>query len=111
MKILPLALILGAFALAACSKSSAPETTAATVPAKGELIAVTAKDADWVAAEKAKYPITVCTVSGDKLGSMGTPPAYIWREPGKADRLVLFCCSDCPPDFMKEPAKFLAKIK
>ena len=110
---LPSLLLLGllpVLSLTACKKTT-PTAEAAAAPIKGELVAATDKDAAFVAAETAKYPLQVCTVSGDKLGSMGKPMAYIWKEAGKPDRLVLFCCNDCPPEFRKEPAKYLAMIK
>ena len=59
----------------------------------------------------AAYPLTTCTVSGDKLGgSMGPAQGYVWRVAGQPDRLVRFCCNDCLDDFQKTPAKFLAMI-
>ena len=60
---------------------------------------------------QADYPLTTCVVSGDKLvGDMGGPIDYIYKEAGKPDRLVRFCCKDCIKDFEKEPAKYLTKI-
>lgn len=86
-------------------------------PAKGEadakagqLLKITEKDAAWAAKERASYPLDVCVTSDEKLGSMGKSPEYIYRAAGKPDRLVVFCCSGCEEDFMKEPAKYLAKI-
>jgi hypothetical protein len=35
---------------------------------------------------------------------------FIYREAGKPDRLVMFCCEGCGDDFMKEPGKYLAKL-
>ena len=51
------------------------------------------------------YPLTVCVVSGEKLGSMGAP--YVHKHDG---REVQFCCKNCLKDFEKEPEKHLAKI-
>lgn len=76
----------------------------------GKLIAVTEKDAAWAAKARKEYPLDVCVTSGDKLGSMGKSPEYIYRVDGKPDRLLVFCCDGCEEDFMKEPAKYLAKI-
>lgn len=76
----------------------------------GQLIRVTEKDAAWAAKERASYPLDVCVSSGEKLGSMGKSPEYIYRVDGKPDRLVVFCCSGCDEDFLKDPAKHLAKI-
>jgi len=74
----------------------------------GQLVAVTEKDATWVAKAKAEYPTDVCVVSDDKLGAdMGKPVDYIYRVEGKPDRLVTFCCKDCVKDFNKDPEKYL----
>lgn len=52
------------------------------------------------------YPLTICPVSGDKLGGdMGEPINKVYQN-----RLVRLCCSDCLKDFAKDPDKFLAKI-
>jgi YHS domain-containing protein len=51
------------------------------------------------------YPLDVCLVSGEKLGSMGAPVVYVHEG-----QEVKFCCKSCQPDFKKEPAKFLAKL-
>ena len=61
---------------------------------------------------RAAYPLKTCVVSDDKLddNSMGGPVDYFYKEKGKPDRLVVFCCKDCVKDFEKEPAKYLAKI-
>ena len=55
---------------------------------------------------KAKpYPLTTCVVSGDKLGEMGKPYIYKYK-----DREIQFCCKGCVKDFNKEPAKYLKKL-
>lgn len=74
------------------------------------LIRVTEKDAAWAAKERAKYPLNTCVVSDEKLGTMGKAPEYIYRTGGQPDRLVMFCCSGCDEDFLKDPAAHLAKI-
>ena len=59
----------------------------------------------------ADYPLTTCVVSGDKLdGDMGAPFDYIYKQDGKPDRLVRFCCKNCVKDFLKAPAKYLKMI-
>jgi hypothetical protein len=57
-----------------------------------------------------KYPLTTCIVSGDKLGEMGDPVKYTYKQAGKPDRVIEFCCKDCIKDFEKDPAKYLAKL-
>jgi hypothetical protein len=61
---------------------------------------------------KADYPLSTCVVSGDKLegGDMGPPIDYVYKQEGKPDRLVRFCCKGCIKDFKKDPAKYLKKI-
>lgn len=80
--------------------------------AKGQLVKVDAtKDAAWFAKAKAEYPTDICVVSNDKLGGdMGLPQDYIYREEGKPDRLVRFCCKDCLKDFNADPAKYFGLI-
>jgi hypothetical protein len=78
---------------------------------KCQLVRVTDKDAAWAAKATAEYPTDVCVVSEDKLGAdMGKPQDFIYREEGKPDRLVRFCCKDCVEDFNKEPEKYLKAI-
>jgi len=88
----------------------AQDTTKNDKSAGGKLIRVTPKEASWAAKERESYPLTVCAVSDEKLGSMGESTAYIYRVDGKADRLVLFCCEGCEDDFKKEPGKAIAKL-
>lgn len=77
---------------------------------KGKLVPITEKDAAWAAKARKEYPLDTCVASGDKLGSMGKSPEYIYRVEGKPDRLLVFCCNSCEDDFMKEPAKYLAQL-
>lgn len=76
----------------------------------GKLVAVTEKDAAWAAQARKTYPLAVCVSSGEKLGSMGKAPEFIYKVAGQPDRLVVFCCGGCEENFMKDPAKHLAKI-
>ena len=50
---------------------------------------------------------TVCPVSGEKLegGDMGEPVSLVYKG-----RTIRFCCPMCPPQFEKDPAKYLAKL-
>ncbi len=58
--------------------------------------------ADRTAAEKQK----ICPVSGELLGSMGTP-----RKVTINGRVVFLCCRGCQATFKKDPDKYLAKLK
>lgn len=62
-------------------------------------------DSSQVAKEVGTYPLTICPVSGQKLGSIGAP--HVVRHEG---REVRFCCKGCVPGLEKEPAKFLATL-
>ncbi len=52
------------------------------------------------------YPLNYCIVSGDKIGGdMGKPITtnYMGQQ-------IIFCCSDCPADFAKNPQKYMEKL-
>jgi YHS domain-containing protein len=51
------------------------------------------------------YPLDVCVVSGQKLGSMGEP-VVITHE----GQEVRFCCAGCIDAFKADPQKYLRKI-
>ena len=51
------------------------------------------------------YPLATCVVSGEKLGGMGEPVTYMYKN-----QLVKFCCANCIGTFEKDPGKFLAMI-
>jgi len=102
-------LLIAAPAFAQSNQQGSSPQALATADA-GKLIRVTEKDAAWAAKTRASYPLDVCVSSGEKLGSMGKSPEYIYRASGQPDRLVVFCCAGCEEDFLQEPAKHLAKI-
>ena len=52
------------------------------------------------------YPLDTCAVSGEKLGEMGKPVVYEYK-----DREIKFCCKDCIKDFKKDPAKYVKKLE
>jgi YHS domain-containing protein len=63
-------------------------------------------DAAVIAKQKADYKPTECPVSGEKLGGdMGDPQYFVI-----GNRLVEFCCPMCKKEFVKNPAKYLAKL-
>lgn len=96
----------GSVSAAGQSETAASRTEAAT----GELVKPTDKEAAWLAKARKEYPLTVCLTSDEKLGSMGESAEFIYRVKGAPDRLVMFCCEGCQDDFVKEPAKYLAKL-
>jgi hypothetical protein len=52
------------------------------------------------------YTLKTCVVSGDKLGEMGDPFVYKYK-----DREIKFCCKGCVKDFEKDPKKYVKKIE
>ncbi|MDX1679976.1 MAG: hypothetical protein R3242_04515 [Akkermansiaceae bacterium] len=76
-----------ALALSSCSKEK---------PASAE-------STDTQAAKS--YPLEVCIVSDEKLGSMGEP--VVIEHEGQE---VKFCCDSCIPSFKKDPEKYLSKL-
>ena len=92
MRLATLALVsLVALTVAACGGEPAKPAT----PAGGATPAATADT----------YPLSVCVVSGEKLGGMGDVVS-IQHE----GREVRFCCKDCIAEFKKDPKPFLAKL-
>ena len=89
-----------------------PGIARAGAPA-GQLVPVDDKtDAAWLENARAAYPLDTCVVSGESLGlhGHGKQRDMIYREPGKPDRLVRFCCKGCISDFNKDPEKFLKAL-
>lgn len=57
-------------------------------------------------AETKPYPLDVCLVSGEKLGSMGEPTVLVHEG-----QEIKFCCDSCEPKFKKDPEKYLPKLE
>jgi YHS domain-containing protein len=71
------------------------------------------KQLAWLEEARAEYPLKVCVVTGEDLvGDRGMNEAkdYIYKQAGKPDRLVRFCCGKCQAKFDKDPAKYLKLI-
>lgn len=51
------------------------------------------------------YKPGTCVVSGDKLGEMGKPVVFVYK-----DQEIKLCCKACRKDFDKDPAKYLKKL-
>lgn len=52
------------------------------------------------------YPLDICLVTGEKLGSMGEP--HVVKYQGKT---VKFCCAACLKDFNKDAPKYMAVLE
>ncbi|MFA6107869.1 MAG: hypothetical protein WDA75_03780 [Candidatus Latescibacterota bacterium] len=59
-----------------------------------------------IAAQKPEYPLTLCPVSGEKLGEMGEPVDYVYDN-----QLIRFCCPACVADFTKQPAVYMGRLQ
>lgn len=50
--------------------------------------------------------LTTCPVSGEKLGEMGKPFTFVYK-----DQEVKLCCKGCKKDFDKDPEKYIKLIR
>ena len=50
--------------------------------------------------------LTTCPVSGEKLGEMGKPMVFTYK-----DQEVKLCCKGCKKDFDKDPEKYIKLIR
>lgn len=98
LKITILAVIVAGFGLVTSSaqEPAADDCCMPTTPISAD--APTTKPAD-------SYPLAVCPVTGEKLGSMGEP--IVKKIDG---RTVKFCCGGCVEAFAKDPAKWNKKM-
>lgn len=62
-------------------------------------------DKKIIAQQLQYYPLDKCVVAGEKLGGMGEPVNFVYRN-----RLVRFCCDGCKGDFEKNPAASIAVL-
>jgi len=99
------ALTLTAFAQSGHEHHSAPGKSAA-----GKLVKASEVDAAWLAEARKSYPLEVCVMSEEKLGSMGDATEWVYRAKGQPDRLVKFCCDGCIDDFKSNPQAAIAKL-
>ena len=52
------------------------------------------------------YTLDTCIVSDDKLGEMGKPVVFTYK-----DQEIKLCCKACRKDLDKDPAKYLKKLE
>jgi len=98
--------------IAACLEKPGQLQPLSTVPPADTHAASPNESADAAAAKAEaeaessdQYPLDVCVVSGEKLGSMG-PPVEVEVE----GRTVKLCRAGCKPQLLAEPAKYLAML-
>ena len=53
-----------------------------------------------------EYPLKICLVSDNKLGSMGKPYKFTHK-----DQKIILCCKPCLKKFTKDPAKYVKKLE
>lgn len=51
------------------------------------------------------YPLDICIVTDNKLGSMGTPVTLVYQG-----QEVKFCCKPCVAKFHRNPDRYLAAL-
>jgi YHS domain-containing protein len=74
--------------------------TTTNAPSNGTNTVTTAK------AKPKPYPFDTCLVDGMKLRSMGDPYVFVYKG-----QEIKLCCPDCKATFLKDPNKYLKKIK
>ena len=52
------------------------------------------------------YTLETCIVTDDKLGEMGKPVVFTYK-----DQEIKLCCKACRKDFDKDPSKYLKKLE
>jgi YHS domain-containing protein len=68
----------------------------------------TSKNPDATSAPAGKpkpYPLKVCIVTDNDLDSMGDESSLIYEG-----QTIKFCCPPCEKKFLKNPARYLAKL-
>ncbi|MEO6709170.1 MAG: hypothetical protein ABI054_10795 [Planctomycetota bacterium] len=60
-------------------------------------------DAAWISSQKAKYTVTTCPVSGEKLDAKAVDQLY-------GTKLVRLCCPDCIKELNAKPEVVMAKL-
>ena len=51
------------------------------------------------------YPLTLCIVTDNDLGSMGDPRTFVYEG-----QEIKICCKPCERKFLKTPEKYLEKL-
>ncbi len=89
----------------AINVSAAPAETTKPAPAQP---AAEKQPAEKKPAEKGPpkpYPLDVCIVTDNDLGSMGEETEMVYEG-----QIIKFCCKPCERKFLKNPPKYLEKL-
>lgn len=101
LSLLAFAGLIGSLAFAAAQDGKPQEQGGALSAAKP----VESGDAKIIASQLPAYPLEVCPVSDEKLGSMGDPVDVVVDG-----RLVRLCCAGCKKGVEKSKAEIIAKL-
>jgi hypothetical protein len=91
----------GLFVIGGCSEETGP---ADEQPASGT-VSLTEAEIQTLT-EKQK----VCVVTGEPLGSMGTPVPVRVSDSAGSSHTVLLCCDSCREELLSDPESYLAKL-
>lgn len=105
LSVLVLALMVAGCAGSGEEDADAPEGEEAGLTPSGDMAAVENGVGQATEEQIAAYPLEVCAVSGEPLGSMGDAIDYF------ADgKLVRLCCDHCIDQVKEDPETILTKI-
>ncbi len=87
-----------------CSEEPRPATEEPTPAAETEIHLSDAEIQSLADEQK------VCAVTGEPLGSMGTPVPVRVTDSKGAPHTVLLCCESCREELLSDPEKYLANL-
>ena len=90
-----------AFTVLSTKSTASPATCAMPSCCGGAVELTTIADAKVTSDQ-----LATCPVSGEKLGEMGKPYTFTYK-----DQEVKLCCKGCKKDFDKDPEKYISKIR
>ena len=97
-------IITSSVGLFAC-ETTKPANTSGSVPGTEATASPVAAVARTSGAVK-KYPLDVCIVTDNKLGSMGDPVYTVYNG-----QQIGFCCKPCVKEFNANPETFMVKLQ
>ncbi len=106
MKITNRCLLLAACALGVVALSSNLTAADSAMPSMSCCGGMATPMATEVSTNATPDLLTTCPVSGEKLGEMGKPLVFTYK-----DQEVKLCCKSCKKDFDKDPEKYIKLIR
>ena len=89
-----------------CAPPSASEAEKAAAGNEESTVTLSEAEIETLAEEQ-----KVCAVTGEPLGSMGTPVPVRVTDSKGADHTVLLCCESCREELLENPDEHLAKLE